>query len=98
MSDKPKLSGINKVIEVGRALTALMPVIITLVRTAEENLPIPGQGAAKLQLVRETLESFFEGVQDAAVDFADIWPSVQRFIGVLIRALNAAGVLRSSQK
>ncbi len=98
MSESPKLSGIAKAVEIGRIVTALLPVVLSLVRTAEDAMPVGGRGADKLQLVRETLEAAFEAAGDAVVEFKDIWPAVHRLIGALVRLLNAGGVFRSSQK
>lgn len=67
-----------------KLLAQLLPILIQLIKAAEAAIPESGQGAAKLALVREILESADDAIPA-------IWPTVERVIGALVRAFNLAG-------
>lgn len=65
----------------------LIPVIIELLKTIEAAIPEQGQGAAKLQAVRQILELTDNSIKEA-------WPMVQGVIEVLVKTFNTTGVFK----
>lgn len=65
----------------------LIPVIIELLKTIEAAIPEQGQGAAKLQAVRQILELTDSSIKEA-------WPMVQGVIEVLVKTFNTTGVFK----
>jgi hypothetical protein len=63
-------------------IIAAIPTIIGVIKSIEDAIPLPSQGAAKLDAVRQIL---------VAVDgaYADVWPRIQAVINVLISLFNA---------
>ena len=63
----------------------LLPLLVQLIKAAEQAIPEPGQGAAKLALVREILETLDAGLLGA-------WPLIEKIIKALVKAFNATGM------
>lgn len=81
----------KKILAIIAAVAQLLPIIIDAIKAIEAALPQSGQGAVKLAMVRELVESAFNAVKDATVAFADVWPAIERLIAKLVAAFNAAG-------
>jgi hypothetical protein len=67
------------------AVLSLLPAIIEAVRAVENLVSDSGQGAAKLQAIREILEA----VSDQA---ASLWPEIQKVIAIIVALANKTGV------
>ena len=67
------------------AVAKLLPVLIQIMKSIEEAIPGQSKGEAKLAAVREILESV-----DSTV--SQLWPTVEKVIGVLVKVFNATGV------
>ena len=80
-----------KIIAILKVVFTLLPVVIAAIKAAEDALQGQGKGEMKLALVRETLEAAFAIANDAGVTFAEVWPSIERAIAVLVRAFNKDG-------
>ena len=61
-------------------------------QSAGRFLPASGQGAAKLQLIRETLQAGFSTAGDAVAAFEQAWPAIERVVGAVVGLFNRAGV------
>ena len=72
-------------LETAKFIVNLLPILIQLVKAAESAIPEKGQGAVKLAMVQNILESM-----DASL--AESWPLIQKLIAVLVQALNAAKI------
>lgn len=68
-----------------KLLVTLLPLLTEMVKAVEKALPEKGQGAAKLALVREMLESVDDTLLDA-------WPLIERMISALVRMYNKIGL------
>lgn len=66
------------------AVLSLLPAIIEAVKAVENLVPGSGQGASKLQAIREILEA----VSDQA---ATLWPEIQKVIAVIVTLANKTG-------
>ena len=75
-----------------KLILSLLPLIIDAVRAIEAALPATGQGAAKLQLIRETLQAGFSTAGDAVAAFEQAWPAIERVVGAVVGLFNRAGV------
>lgn len=69
----------------------LFPLVIQLVKTAEQAMPQSGQGAAKLEMVRTTLEGAFKTYTDAKVTFDQVWGVIQPLVNTYVKVQNATG-------
>lgn len=71
-----------------KMIVQLLPILIQLVKTAEQALPETGQGAAKLEMIKQILIAFDEGIPA-------IWPLVSQAIAAIVSAMNIAGVFKT---
>jgi phage-related protein len=83
-----------KYVEILRALAALLPVVLQLVRQLEEAIPTTGAGAAKLAQIKAILQQVFGTLSGLTVTFEQVWPSVQALVSGVVGAFNALGVFR----
>jgi hypothetical protein len=63
----------------------LFPLLIQTVRAVEAAFPQSGQGAAKLDLVRSTLESSYATVTASTVAFESLWPTLSAVVAGLVK-------------
>jgi hypothetical protein len=66
-------------------IVKLIPALIELIKEIECVIPQGGQGQAKLVAIRGIMESSYGGLND-------IWPSLEKVIGVLVNLFNTSGV------
>ena len=78
-----------KWVELAKTLLSLLPAIITAIKAIEEALPATGQGAAKLALIREIIES-------VSGELTEIWPYVEKVISLVVSWFNKTGVFKTS--
>lgn len=86
----------NKAIEIFKALSALLPIALQLIRQIEEAVPESGRGAEKLAAVREVLSRVFASVSGVTVTFEQLWPTLQALINSAVAAFNALGTFKKS--
>lgn len=70
-----------------KLIVQLLPLIIQLMKQAEELLPQSGKGAEKLALVRSWLEA-------AAGGLDELWPSLEKIISVTVNMFNRVGIFK----
>lgn len=67
------------------AVAKLLPVLIQIIKSIEEAIPGQSKGEAKLAAVRGIMETV-----DSTI--GELWPTVEKIIGVLVKVFNATGV------
>ena len=76
----------------------LAPLILSIVRSVEDAIPLPGQGKAKLDLVLDILKTAYEGSSSLAADFS--WDKVVAvvvpMVGKIVDLHNALGLFQKS--
>ena len=76
----------------------LAPLILSIVRSVEDAIPLPGQGKAKLDLVLDILKTAYEGSRSLAADFS--WDKlvaiVVPMVGKIVDLHNALGLFQKS--
>ena len=77
-----------------RTVLALLPTIIDAIKALEGAFPVPGQGAAKLQALRNIIASAYEIAADATVSFEKLWPAIQSTISSVVSVANATGLFK----
>ena len=70
-----------------KLIVQLLPLVIQLLKQAEELLPEKGKGAEKLNLVRAWLEAASGGIDD-------LWPSLEKLIAVTVSFFNQVGTFK----
>lgn len=88
------MSFINKLINVAKAIAVLWPLVNQFVEQAEELLPEGGNGAAKMEMVRQWLQAAYAGFTDLGAKFEDVWPVLQNLISALVSTFNNLGVFK----
>lgn len=81
-----------KYLDILRTVLALLPVLIDAIKAVEVALPASGQGATKLELVRQTLQAGYDAGTDTVVAFDQVWPALAKSASAVVTAMNAAGV------
>jgi hypothetical protein len=77
-----------------KMVAQLYPVLMQIIKSIEDAMPDPGQGPAKLALVKATLENAYNTMGDAKVKFESVWPTLQMVVGAMVATFNAAGVFK----
>ena len=67
----------------------LIPALINLIKAMEEAIPEAGFGPRKLQAVREILQASYDGI-------TEIWPMVEKIIGIFVELFNKTGKFKTS--
>jgi hypothetical protein len=67
----------------------MIPAIISSIKSIEEFLPASGIGKEKLAIIRAALENTYDNVKD-------IWPAIEKVVGLLIDLANSTGVFKKS--
>lgn len=85
-----------------RTLIELMPLVIELVKMAEEAIPDKDAGGKstgeqKLIFVRQQLEAAYAVAKDTNLKFEELWPALERQIKAIVAAFNAVGVFSKSK-
>lgn len=88
----------SKYVEILRALAALLPIVLQLVRQLEEALPTTGAGAAKLAQIKAILQQVFSTLSGLSVTFEQLWPTIQALITGVVGAFNALGVFKKGAR
>jgi phage-related protein len=78
-----------------RAVVAIIeqmePVIGGFVDAAEKLIPISGQGAAKLELVKQKVALAFSMIEQSFVSFDQLWPYLEKLVGAIVAVRNTTG-------
>lgn len=77
-----------------RLILSLLPLILTAVKAIEEALPEGGQGAAKLALIRQTIEAGYGIANDVVVSFTNAWPAIEKTVAAVVGLYNTAGAFK----
>jgi len=83
-----------KFLTILRTVVSLMPVLIQAIKAAEEAIPGSGKGEQKLVMIRGVLEAGYNIATDTEATFDEVWPAIQKAVGSIVSALNAAGVFK----
>ena len=65
----------------------LLPALIEAIKVLESALPGVGQGEQKLVALRGILEAIDSNVKD-------LWPSIEKVVGVLVGVFNNTGTFK----
>ncbi len=77
-----------------KILLELLPAIIGGIKSLEQAMPGPGQGAAKLEALRAVLQGAHDTGEAALGTFDALWPSIVKVVGNLVDTFNRAGIFR----
>ena len=78
-------------IEIAKAVFALLPAIVSGIKSIEDALPGQGLGEQKLAAFRAILESVYQTVGAVSQPVESIWPAMQKVIAVLVPLLTKKG-------
>lgn len=74
----------------------LLPLLGSMIKVVETLVPQGGQGAQKLLLIRNMLESAYATVDGATASFAQVWPLLEPAIAGLVTLYKQTGVFASA--
>lgn len=72
-------------------ILALLPVLIEAIKAIEAAMPAKGQGAAKLEAVREIVATAYTMAGGALDAFASLWPALQAITASIVKMFNTSG-------
>lgn len=75
-------------------LATLYPILMQTIKSLEEAMPEPGQGPAKLEILKGTLEAAYLKMEKAQLKFEEVWPSIQMLVTTIVAVFNATGVFK----
>lgn len=80
---------------IAKTVLSIFPMLVTAITTVEAAFPISGQGAAKLEMIKQILLGSAEVSADLQNgQFEQIWPAIQRTVSGLVGLFNATGVFQ----
>ena len=79
-----------------KTVLSLLPLIIQAIQSLEAAVPATGQGAAKLEAIKATLQAAYQGANDAMGSFEQLWPVIQASISSLVGLFNSTGVFKKT--
>lgn len=79
-----------------RLILNLFPLIITAIKTIEGNIPDPGKGTEKLELIRSMLSVAYDNASNNLVTFDKVWPVIQDTIKAVVNTFNATGIFKKA--
>lgn len=85
---------VTNFIQIVQVSVQLLPVIIDAMKAVETAIPGNGKGEQKLALVRGMLETAYDTVQDATVQFEQVWPVLSATVANLVGVYNQLGVFK----
>lgn len=85
-----------KYLEIISFILAISPKIMEIVTAVEKMFPEGGQGAAKLELVKNMLQSVFDGLGSFKVTFEEMWPTIQKMVAAIVSFANTVGLFKKN--
>ncbi|CAI10239.1 hypothetical protein ebA7264 [Aromatoleum aromaticum EbN1] len=79
-----------------KLILSLLPLILEAVRAIEAALPEGGQGAAKLALLRQTIEAAASTVTGGIGAFEQLWPAIERTVAAVVTLYNSTGAFKTA--
>ena len=79
-----------------RLVLTLLPLLIDTVKAIETAVPATGQGSAKLEMIRSTIEAAYIASGEVAVQFATLWPALQTAVAGVVTVFNNSGLFKKS--
>lgn len=81
-------------IEIFKLILSLFPLIINAVKAIEAAVPQGGAGAAKLEAIREMLNTSYEASNKAYGAFEQVWPILKGVVESIVKLFNSTGVFK----
>lgn len=83
-----------KFLELLKIALALIPQILAIIRSLEEALPTPGNGAGKLAALKALLAAAYDAIADAKPNFESLWPIIEKIVAAAVGFYNSVGIFR----
>jgi len=77
-----------------KTILSLLPLIIQAVQALEAAFPDGGQGKAKLDALKNTLQSAYAVASDVTGSFESIWPAISGTASAIVALANQTGLFR----
>ena len=77
-----------------KLVLSLLPLIIDAVKAIESAFPASGQGAAKLALIKETIQQAYDAGNGAVAKFDEVWPTLQKTVASVVAFMNSTGAFK----
>lgn len=81
-------------VQVVKLVLTLLPLVLDALKAIEVAFPMGKQGAAKLAVLRATIEGAYGAAEAAVVPFEQVWPALEKAAGAAVALYNATGVFR----
>lgn len=82
-------------LQIVKLILSLFPLIIQAVQAVEAAVPAGGNGAAKLDSIRQVLQGAYSIANDAAGKFEDVWPAISGTVGAVVSLFNKTGAFKT---
>lgn len=77
-----------------KTILSLLPLIIQAVQAIETAFPDGGQGKAKLDAIKNVLQSAYSVAGDVVGSFEAIWPAISGAVSAVVTLSNQTGLFR----
>jgi len=70
----------------------LLPIIIEAIKAIEAAMPAGGNGAAKMEVIKTTVQSAMTVADQAEHTFEAVWPTISAMSSGVVSLFNAVGL------
>lgn len=86
----------QRFLQVLNLVSSFYPLLIQIIDALEMSMPTGGNGRAKLEALKATIEGAWGTVQDFGVSFTDAWPALERAVAAIVAFRNVTGLFKKS--
>ena len=79
-----------------KTILQLLPLIIQAVQAIEAAFPEGGNGKAKLEAIKGTLQGAYSVASDVTGSFEAVWPAISGAVSSVVALCNQTGIFRKS--
>lgn len=74
----------------------LLPLIIEAIKAIEAAMPAGGNGAAKMEVIKTTVQSAMEVAKTTETTFEAVWPTISAMSSGVVSLFNAVGLFQKT--
>ena len=75
---------------------SLLPIIIEAIKAIEAALPTGGNGAAKMDVIKTTVQTAMDTATEVEHTFSSVWPTINAMASGVVSLFNTVGLFKKS--
>ncbi len=74
----------------------LLPIVIEAIKAIEDAFPVGGAGKAKMEVIKNTVESAYQVAGETTHAFETIWTPLSTMASAVVGLFNSTGLFKKS--